>query len=641
MKQFLLAVVLLISLNGFTQEQCGTDEMHSHKMNTDLEYRHHYYSIQEQIQTIIENGVTENRGGGEPYIIPVVVHVIHLGEPVGSGSNISDAQIIGAIDGLNERFANLIGNGLDVQMTFCLAKKDPDGCPTNGIVRVNGSGVLNYAEGGITRGGKSECSDAAEDEAVKDLSKWSVSQYYNIWVVHTICGGWAGYAYYPWGGAYDGAVMHKTYMAYQYTTLTHEIGHAFNLPHTFDGDEDGTTCPLNTNCSNQGDRVCDTPPHKVGDCGSSNPCSTEGIWDNSRRNYMSYCGSTNRFTQGQKERMHAAVLVQPRLSLLSSSACQPSDFATTSLKLNVSCIGFCDGSISVEPSCPGEYTYLWSNGEEEASIAGLCPGNYSVTIHEAISSTEHNMSFIINEGLSVSSGELISVTDETEFCEGESITLNSMFAGTYSWSTGETSSSIEVSESGTYSLSVTTPQGCQFSSTPVEVTVYPNPEVDLTIPPIVNYMTTPFELTTGVPAGGVYSGSGVSEGFFYPALAGVGTHLVYYSYTSEDGCTVQVERTIVVEPFVGVEGFSESNDFLIYPNPNNGSFYLSLPHRTDAIVSCHDAAGKLIFIQSIPSSKVSDNIPFQLPQAAAGLYFVRVVTENQVLVKMMYINKEQ
>src|SRR5690606_24351055 len=108
--------------------------------------------------------------------------------------------------------------------------------------------------------------------------------------------------------------------------LTHEVGHGFNLPHTFNGDGGNSSCPNNNNCTTQGDYVCDTPPHKQNDCGSSNPCTTSGIWDNSRRNYMSYCGTRNRFTQGQKERTRASLLVYPRSHLLNSPACTPSDF---------------------------------------------------------------------------------------------------------------------------------------------------------------------------------------------------------------------------------------------------------------------------------------------------------------------------
>jgi hypothetical protein len=67
--------------------------------------------------------------------------------------------------------------------------------------------------------------------------------------------------------------------------------------------------------------VCDTPPHKQGDCGTINPCTSAVVWDNSRYNYMAYCPLVNRFTQGQKDRMRATAVTAPRASLLTSEGC--------------------------------------------------------------------------------------------------------------------------------------------------------------------------------------------------------------------------------------------------------------------------------------------------------------------------------
>jgi hypothetical protein len=79
-----------------------------------------------------------------------VVHIVHNGEPIGTGTNLSDAQIFSQIDVLNKDFQRLnadasnthaefldIAGSVDVE--FVLAKQDPDGFATNGIVRVQGS----------------------------------------------------------------------------------------------------------------------------------------------------------------------------------------------------------------------------------------------------------------------------------------------------------------------------------------------------------------------------------------------------------------------------------------------------------------------------------------------------------------------
>ena len=319
---FILVMVSLLffHIQGKGQSaECATDYIHNNLMQTDSVYRKRIHLLESQVEVRIKNNVN-SKAKSTIYTIPVIVHVIHLGEPIGTGSNISDIQIQQSIAGLNNRFRNVNGLGVDVELEFCLASKDPNGNSTIGINRVNGSSVPNYSANGIKPTGNS-CSGAAET-ALKDLSRWSVSDYYNIWVVSKICnGGFVGYASYPVGGLYDGLVIVSTSMTSNSGTLPHEVGHGFFLYHTFNGDGGNVSCPIDTNCLINGDRICDTPPHKQGDCGTTNPCTLSGVWDNSRYNYMAYCPLVNRFTQGQKDRIRAAAIVAPRASLLNSTGC--------------------------------------------------------------------------------------------------------------------------------------------------------------------------------------------------------------------------------------------------------------------------------------------------------------------------------
>jgi hypothetical protein len=325
MKKSLNFIQLIISLLFFQMQgtgqsaECGADYIHKNRMQTDSAYRKQILKLESNVAANTQNHANINLKS-TLYTIPVVVHVMHLGESIGTGSNISEIQIQQAIAGLNDRFRNVNGLGVDVELEFCLASIDPNGNSTNGINRVDGSGVANYSANGITPTGN-PCSGATET-AIKDLSRWPVSDYYNIWVVSEICNGsFVGYASYPVGGLYDGLVIVSTSMTSNSGTLPHEVGHGFFLYHTFNGDGGNVSCPVDTDCLIDGDRVCDTPPHKQGDCGTTNPCSSTGVWDNSRYNYMSYCPLVNRFTQGQKDRIRAIAIVAPRASLLTSLGC--------------------------------------------------------------------------------------------------------------------------------------------------------------------------------------------------------------------------------------------------------------------------------------------------------------------------------
>lgn len=326
----LLGICMVLMAIGLRAQapalSCGTDEVHRHRMETDPQYRLLMEANEREYRRFLAEAATLRSTGcaGEARRVPVVVHVIHRGEAIGTGSNISDAQILGAIDGLNGRWTGQTGDGADMGFEFCLARRNPQGQPTTGIVRVDGRTVPGYETGGMAYGG----GPGADEAALKALSTWPQSQYYNIWVVHGIgSGGIGGFAYFPNGGPLDGTVILASGMTAGSTTLTHELGHGFNLFHTFQGDNDGANCPPDNDCTQDGDRVCDTPPHKVDDCGPVNPCTGGGVWDNSRRNIMSYCGGTTRLTAGQGVRVNAAAYGTVRFPLFSSEGCIPADQA--------------------------------------------------------------------------------------------------------------------------------------------------------------------------------------------------------------------------------------------------------------------------------------------------------------------------
>src|SRR5690606_13985478 len=87
------------------------------------------------------------------YTIPIVVHVIHDGEPIGEGPNLSVERIESQIRVLNEDFRRKPGtrghnthpDGGDARMEFVLARIAPDGSPTGGINRVAASTIPDPA----------------------------------------------------------------------------------------------------------------------------------------------------------------------------------------------------------------------------------------------------------------------------------------------------------------------------------------------------------------------------------------------------------------------------------------------------------------------------------------------------------------
>ena len=235
-------------------------------------------------------------------IIPVVVHVIHNG----GTENISDAQIQSQITILNQDFRRKVGtpgfgNGADALIEFCIARKDPQGRCTNGIIRVQ-STLTNH--------------QTSQRSQLKQLSYWDNTRYLNMYVVKNINNGVGilGYSSFPGGPPdEDGIVVRHDYFGNIGTaangmgrTTTHEIGHWFGLYHTF---QNG--CGTSDTC-NSGDNVCDTPPvaNPNFGCPSAAPNScTNDSYPDQIQNYEDYTNDACKsiFTLGQKNRMHAAL----------------------------------------------------------------------------------------------------------------------------------------------------------------------------------------------------------------------------------------------------------------------------------------------------------------------------------------------
>lgn len=317
-----VAAILFFTINAHSQTiECGTDVFHNYLLSHDADYRTAFLEHEELIRQKVDEIKSQPRSVEAVLNIPVVVHVIHLGEPVGTGLNISNAQITGALQYLNALWRNKAGKGTDMGVEFCLATVDPSGKSTTGINRVNGSGVSNYSPSGLINfpgdvGG-------ADEGAIKALSRWPMNKYINIWVTGGIYNsfGTEGYARFP-NTIYndlDGIVMKYTGITSIKQALAHEMGHYFNLYHTFQGAPNSTTCPPNADCLNDGDKVCDTSPHKQSSCSVCD--STGNLVFKVCDNIMNYGESRLYFTPGQRDRVLATFQGPSRSWLLENNFC--------------------------------------------------------------------------------------------------------------------------------------------------------------------------------------------------------------------------------------------------------------------------------------------------------------------------------
>ena len=253
-------------------------------------------------------------------IVPLAFHIFHIGETLGTGTNLSNTQIYEAIKHLNDRFSNADNdpNSTNTNIRFVLANRNSNGSCQEGIMRFNYGNNANY----VANGTRMYTSQLGIDYSVlANQSRWDDNQVYNVYVVNTIQGA-TGYATFPDGGPHfnDRIVMRANVL--NSGVFVHEMGHAMNLFHSFEGST-GTDCPTQANgCgSGLGDCVNDTPAHikdHVPDnvINSLNTCTQDN--DSSFKiNAMTYniANYMKCFTPGQALRMETAFdVLRPNLA---------------------------------------------------------------------------------------------------------------------------------------------------------------------------------------------------------------------------------------------------------------------------------------------------------------------------------------
>jgi len=252
-----------------------------------------------------------------PVTIPTVVHVVYSS----AAENVSEAQINSEIISLNKDYgaknpdksktpAVWAGLVTDTGIQFALAKRDPNGNPTNGITRTR------------TTKASFPNDDSVKSTAQGGADPWPSDKYLNLWVC-TLGNGLLGYAQFPGGPpGTDGVVILNAAFGTTGTatapynlgrSATHEVGHWLNLRHIWGDTED---------CSGT-DFVDDTPNAQHPNYGKPtfpHISCTNGPNGDMFMNYMDYVDDAAMFmfTAGQVVRMQAT-LAGPRAPLVANA----------------------------------------------------------------------------------------------------------------------------------------------------------------------------------------------------------------------------------------------------------------------------------------------------------------------------------
>ncbi|MFT3979563.1 MAG: zinc-dependent metalloprotease [Ferruginibacter sp.] len=403
-KIYLLALLLVVGgssvfaqtdnllQDGESFKKCGTAEVLENLRRANpggIETTEHFEAwLQQKVAERRANPL--GRGVSPQVTLPVVFHIIHSGQAVGTTLNVSQAAIRQQVLQLNKDFANLsnspyaVAESMGIQ--FALAQTNPSGT----TLAEPGIDRILYSDKGFTLPpytvGYASAAANYLTNTIKPATIWDPERYLNIWISDWESG-ILGIATFPTSSGLSGLSASETAstagVAVAYAsigsifspqggctavygkgrTLTHELGHFFGLRHIW------------------GDGVCatdycnDTPTHQTSNSGEPthpkpNSCGTA---DEMFENYMDYCYDivSNTFTINQADRMEAVMANSPRrVNLATSTVGLVAVTASNQLAF-----ADCDGALQVSEAsgmtaCPRyRDVRLYLNVEDKATAA--------------------------------------------------------------------------------------------------------------------------------------------------------------------------------------------------------------------------------------------------------------------------------
>ncbi len=270
------------------------------------------------------------------------------------------------------------------------------------------------------------------------------------------------------------------------------------------------------------------------------------------------------------------------------------------------------GEINVSASAAGTYTISYN-------VGGTCPDM-----------TQTNVTLTTNPDATFTYAQGTYCADATDpapvFGAGANGGVFSSTAGlTINSNTGEID--LSASTAGTYTVTntIAASGSCPASSETFTVVVNALPNVALGTFQDVCVYNPAFALSGGTPAGGTYSGTGVSGGNFDPATAGLGSETITYSYTdATTTCSNTATNTILVEACLGLEN-NEIATVSVYPNPTDGKLTLSnvIGDTGFKVIS---ASGQVVLSGLV--SNTSNSI--DLSSFENGIYVLQLTQEQSV-----------
>ncbi|MEX2595789.1 MAG: T9SS type A sorting domain-containing protein [Salibacteraceae bacterium] len=293
----------------------------------------------------------------------------------------------------------------------------------------------------------------------------------------------------------------------------------------------------------------------------------------------------------------------------------------------------CSGTAFLVDAGAGWSSYTWSTNSTSQNLIVTEGGTYYITV------TDSNGCPAVDT-LNVSEGTapIVNLGGDSTICANEWELNAGAGAASYSWSTGGSSQTETVTESGNYSVTVQSNDGCETIDD-INLTLYPEPEVDLgpNITLCINFNETQFisagtgfqlyQWNTGATSSSLLVGSGITE---------PGSENFSVLVTDENGCTATDTIKVKYELCTGTNELSKDTKISLFPNPSNG--FVSISHSANSLqqVEIYDLTGKIIFKQFFENNSKT-MVDLNVSHLVSGTYILKSLANDQTYINRLVI----
>jgi hypothetical protein len=285
----------------------------------------------------------------------------------------------------------------------------------------------------------------------------------------------------------------------------------------------------------------------------------------------------------------------------------------------------------------GNYTYVWTPGNYIGQTVNVYP---SVTTMYTLNVTDGN-SCTGTDDMTVTVGSSVMIVNagiDKVICKDQTAILSASVSGgsgnnSFLWTPGNyTSETIIVSPliTTTYTLMVTDLSNSNQVSDDVMLTVHENPPM-----PTITQRGDSLLTISGYSYNWYFNGNLLTE--TENEILALVSGVYFVEIINENGCS-SVSQVYDIS-VIGIDNTELTTLFKIYPNPNNGEFFIEI-HNINSLnidVKIHNVLGEIVYSEQISSHTNNYKNSINLSNNPKGVYFVTIKTDDNVFVGQLVL----